>query len=124
MDKIAFQYIKNACSELHYNISKNKYNLQYFNVNKHFISIETFDDIVMKFDVYTYSLFFKWSGYLYYDPHKAKIIDKHSFWSIDENSFILDFQNMGGRTRTIFLTEKEKKELMKIIRETMRFEIK
>lgn len=123
MDKIIFQYIKNACSELHYNISKDKYGLQYFNVNKHFISIETFDDIVMKFDGYTYSLYFKWSGYLCYEPHKEKIRDRNSFWSIDENTLILDFQNINGRTRTIFLTEEEKKELTKTIRETMRFEI-
>lgn len=123
MDKTIFQYIKNACSKLHYNISKDKYGLQYFTVNKHFISIETFDDIVMKFDGYTYSLYFKWSGYLYYEPHKEKIRDKNSFWSIDENTIILDFQNINERTRTIFLTEEEKKELTKTIKETMRFEI-
>lgn len=124
MDKIIFQYIKNACSELHCNISKDKYGLQYFNVNKHFISIETFDDIVMKFDGGTYSLYFKWSGYLCYEPRKEKIRDRDSFWSIDESTIILDFQKMNERTRTIFLTEEEKKELMKTIRETMRFEIK
>lgn len=41
----------------------------------------------------------------------------------NENTLILDFQNINGRTRTIFLTEEEKKELTKTIRETMRFEI-
>ena len=124
MDKIIFQYIKNACSKLHYNISKDKYSLQYFSINKHFILKEVFDNIIMEFDGYTYSLYFKYEGYLYYDSYHKKIIDKNSFWNIDEKTFILDFQNMGGRTRTIFITEEEKKKLMKTIRETMRFEIK
>lgn len=121
MDKIIFQYIKNACSKLHYNISKDKYSLQYFSINKHFILKEVFDDIIVKFDGYTYSLYFKYEGYLYYNSHRKKVIDKDSFWSINEDSFVLDFQNKDGRTRTIFLTEEEKKELIYIIRKTMKF---
>lgn len=124
MDKIIFQYVKNSCKNLSQTISKRKYGLEYYDFKVHFSSGDIFDDIIMKWEGCTYSLYFKWSGYLCYEPHKEKIKDRDSFWSIDENTLILDFQNINGKMRTIFLTEEEKKELTKTIRETMKFEVK
>lgn len=122
MDKIIFQYIKNACSKLSCNILEDSYKFRYFNKNNHFIfKGEIFDDIIMKLNGYTYSLYFKFEGCLYYNTYRKKVIDKDSCWYINEDSLTLDFQNKDGRTRTIFLTEEEKKSLIYIIRKTMKF---
>lgn len=124
MDKITFQYIKNACSKLSYSILEDKYKFRYFNTNNHFVfKGEVFDNIIMNLNGYTYSLYFKFEGCLYYNAYRKKVIDKNSCWDINEDSLTLDFQNKDNRTRTIFLTEEDKKELINIIRETIKFKI-